>query len=300
MRTVIAAATLALLAVSAQAAPATQTAIPRAVIADPAPDKAHPTDNAQVLVPSGGVGMNGLFMLAGGAGPHPTVVLFHGFPGNEQNLDLAQAIRRAGWNVLTLHYRGSWGSPGAFSFAGVMDDARAADAFVHDPKVAAKFHIDTRRIVLAGHSMGGFAAETAARDDPGLAGVILLDAWNVGGDGDRFAKLTPAARHAAAEKAFDDLGNSLSGTSVAALSDEIAAHASDWNTLAWAPQLTKAPMLVVGAQRAGGVENAALAQAIAKAGGHVKNVTLPTDHPFSDHRIALAGIVVDWLQKLPR
>ena len=31
----------------------------------------------------------------------------------------------------------------------------------------------------------------------------------------------------------------------------------------------------------------------------MKNVTLPTDHPFSDHRIALAGLVVDWLQALP-
>jgi predicted alpha/beta-fold hydrolase len=37
------------------------------------------------------------------------VILFHGLPGNVQNLDLAQAIRRANWNVLTLHYRGSLG-----------------------------------------------------------------------------------------------------------------------------------------------------------------------------------------------
>jgi pimeloyl-ACP methyl ester carboxylesterase len=293
-------AAFGLLASPAVAAPAKAPAVPRAVIADPAPDPSHPTDNAQVLVPSGDVGMNALFMLASGSGPHPTVVLFHGFPGNEQNLDLAQAIRRAGWNVLTLHYRGSWGSPGTFSLGGVMDDARAADAFVHDPKVAAKFHIDTRRIVLAGHSMGGFAAETAALDDPTLAGVVLLDAWNVGATGAQFAKLQPAGRHAAAEKAFDDLGNSLAGTNAAVLSDEIAAHAADWDTLAWAPRLARPPMLIVGAARAGGAENAALAKAIAKAGGRVRNVTLPTDHPFSDHRIALAAIVVDWLQKLPR
>jgi pimeloyl-ACP methyl ester carboxylesterase len=270
------------------------------VVTDPAPDAAHPTRNVQVLVPSGGVGMNALFNLASGAGPHPTVILFHGFPGNEQNLDLAQAIRRAGWNVLTLHYRGSWGSPGRFSLAGVMADARAADAFVRDPKVAARFGIDTRRIVLAGHSMGGFAAETAALADDRLAGVILLDAWNVGATGAGFAKLTPAARHALAAKEFDDLGNSLAGTSPAILSDEIAAHAADWNTQDWAPRLTKPPMLIVGAARSGGAENAALAQAIAKAGGHVKNVTLPTDHPFSDHRIALAGLVVGWLDALAK
>ncbi|MFD3266336.1 hypothetical protein [Phenylobacterium ferrooxidans] len=32
--------------------------------------------------------------------------------GNEKNLDLAQAVRRAGWNAAAFNYRGSWGSPG--------------------------------------------------------------------------------------------------------------------------------------------------------------------------------------------
>lgn len=31
---------------------------------------------------------------AGGEGPHPTVLLLHGIPGCEQNLDLAQSLRR--------------------------------------------------------------------------------------------------------------------------------------------------------------------------------------------------------------
>ena len=52
-----------------------------------------------------------------GAGRRPTVVLLHGLPGNEKNLDLAQAIRRAGWNVVTFNYRGSWGSPGCSASA---------------------------------------------------------------------------------------------------------------------------------------------------------------------------------------
>ncbi|HEY0437944.1 MAG TPA: HIT family hydrolase, partial [Phenylobacterium sp.] len=73
----------------AATAPAFARNIPAAVISDPAPDAKHPTRNQQALVPSGGVGMNAEFMLAGGAGPHGTVILFHGIPGNEQNLDLA-------------------------------------------------------------------------------------------------------------------------------------------------------------------------------------------------------------------
>ena len=63
-------------------------------------------------------------------------MLLHGFPGNEQNLDLAQVIRRAGWNVLTLHYRGAWGSPGSFSIGNVLQHADAAGAFVRRADIA--------------------------------------------------------------------------------------------------------------------------------------------------------------------
>lgn len=294
MRWMLLALCLSLAPVAAAAQP-----IPPAVISDPAPDAKFPPRSQQVLVPSAGQGMNALLYLAGGPGPHPTMVLFHGFPGNEQNLDLAQAVRRAGWNVLTLHYRGSWGSPGVFSLTHVREDATAAAAFVEAPANQAKYGIDLRRIVLAGHSMGGFAAASAAIGDRKLAGVVLLDAWNVGDDGAGFAKLDRAARAKMATAAFDDLGNSLAGTSAPILADEIAAHAADWNVLAWAPRLTGAPMLVVGAEKAGGKDNAAIAAAVQAAGGAVTGVTLPTDHSFSDHRIALAATVVRWLDALP-
>jgi pimeloyl-ACP methyl ester carboxylesterase len=55
--------------------------------------------------------LNAVLYIAAGEGPHPNVLLLHGLPGNEQNIDLAQSMRRAGWNVLTFHYRGSWGGP---------------------------------------------------------------------------------------------------------------------------------------------------------------------------------------------
>src|SRR5437763_7630413 len=73
-------------------------------------------------IPSHGAGLNVLAYIAEGAGPHPVVVLLHGFPGNERNLDLAQDIRRAGWDVVYFNYRGSWGTPGNFSFAHSIED----------------------------------------------------------------------------------------------------------------------------------------------------------------------------------
>src|SRR5471032_2432674 len=124
-------------------------ATPLAVVADPLPDKAHPPAMAYVRIPSHGALMNGVLYTASGAGPHPAVLFLHGFPGNEQNLDLAQAIRRAGFDVLTLHYRGSWGSPGAFSFSHATQDSDAAVAFLKAN--AAKYNIAPQQIFVAGH-----------------------------------------------------------------------------------------------------------------------------------------------------
>jgi len=80
------------------------------VTADPAPvDTAYPPSTEELAFQSQGSRLNGFFYLADGKGPHPTVILLHGFPGNERNLDLAQALRRAGMNVLFFSYRGGVG-----------------------------------------------------------------------------------------------------------------------------------------------------------------------------------------------
>jgi pimeloyl-ACP methyl ester carboxylesterase len=154
--------------------------VPRAVIADPVRDPKHPADMAAFTLPTGGVTVNALMYLASGEQPHPTLLFLHGFPGNETNIDLLQAVRRAGWNVLKINYRGSWGSPGKFSFASARADGEAAVAFLRDPANIAKYHIDPARIVVAGHSMGGFMAADASAAEPKVAGTVLIDAWDIG------------------------------------------------------------------------------------------------------------------------
>jgi uncharacterized protein len=86
------------------AAPAIES-VPKAVIADPPPDAKFPARMEVIHVPSGGEQINGVVYVASGERPHPAFVFFHGLPGNEKNLDLAQAVRRAGWTVVTDH---SW------------------------------------------------------------------------------------------------------------------------------------------------------------------------------------------------
>ena len=116
---------LLLLALTATSVAIAATA-PDAVISDQAKDRAHPARMEPLQIMSHGGTLNAVFYIASGAGPHPAVLLLHGLPGNEQNLDLAQSMRRAGWNVLTLHYRGSWGSTGQFSLLHCLEDSEAA------------------------------------------------------------------------------------------------------------------------------------------------------------------------------
>jgi len=120
-------AVLAVIVFSAAAGVA-QT-VPAAIYTDPPADAAHPAGMAVLHIPSHGALINGVVYQPSGAGVHPTLVICHGLPGNEKNLDLAQAVRRAGWNAVTFNYRGSWGSPGVFRFAQNLEDADAVLAY---------------------------------------------------------------------------------------------------------------------------------------------------------------------------
>src|SRR5258708_1732614 len=131
---------------------------PAAVTSDPPPDAAYPATMAWPDIPSHGAKMYSVLYIASGAGPHPTVLMLHGFPGNEKNLDLAYSIRRAGWNVLVPFYRGAWGSGGTFSVTHTLEDTQTSIDFLRDAENAKKFRIDPDHIVLVGHSMGGFVA----------------------------------------------------------------------------------------------------------------------------------------------
>jgi pimeloyl-ACP methyl ester carboxylesterase len=270
--------------------------MPAAVISDPPVDAAHPAAMEAFVLPSHRSGMNAVMYLASGAGPHPTLLLLHGFPGNEQNLDLAQAARRAGWNVLTFHYRGSWGSQGAFSFLGAAADAHTALAFLEDPANVARLRIDPSRIAVAGHSMGGYMAADAAADDPRIVGLFLIDPWNIGAEAGALA--TSEGKRAWHKEALNDLPP-LSGTSEEKLAAEMENNADRLNLAKRTIAFGNRPVDIVGAERGGGAAQSVLLKAVQSAGNtRATGAVWPTDHSFSDMRIALSAELVRWLGQL--
>jgi pimeloyl-ACP methyl ester carboxylesterase len=265
--------------------------VPPAIFTDPPADRAHPAAMTVLHVPSHGVLINGLLYSPPGEGPHPTLVICHGLPGNEKNLDLAQAVRRAGWNAVTFNYRGSWGSPGSFRFAQNPQDAEAVLAYLRDPSNAAKLGIDPKRIVIAGHSMGGWvAAHTAARDHA-LSGAILISMADMGLVGGR-----PRAQAVAAMA--DDM-ETLADVTAESMVDEITAHAKEFVVAGTESGLAQIPVLAITANDHLAAQTDALVAAIkAKGGTRVTAAHLDTDHSYSDRRIALESIVITWLSGL--
>jgi pimeloyl-ACP methyl ester carboxylesterase len=276
---------------------ATQNA---AVTTDPAPDKAAPASMVQLAIPSHGEQLLGVFYLAAGSGPHPTAIIMHGFPGYEQNLDIAQALRRAGWNALAVHYRGSWGVHGTFSFTHAAEDADAEVAFLRDPAIIAKYHIDPAKIVLVGHSMGGFMVASATAHDPHIAGVVMISAWNIAGP---FTTLPDNQEQAAVAKFVkgqtkNDL-SPLAGCTAESLGHEIFHNRATLNFLSFAPALATRPILIITSNDGLAPDNDKLFTALQQSGDKAaQTVHYDTDHSYSDHRIQLESSVINFLDSI--
>lgn len=268
---------------------------PAAVVADPVPDVAYPARMIAFQLPTGGVRINAVLYLASGKGPHPALLLLHGFPGNEQNLDLAQAARRAGWDVLTLHYRGSWGSEGTFSFAHCAEDAATAARWFLSDDFIKQAGARPTRIAVAGHSMGGMMAARAAADVAELSGAFLIDPWDIAGQGRQIG--TPEGLAAVRQEIEADV-RPLAGTSASILIEELrhAPPALDLHkTIA---TITSRPLALIYADRGLGADYADKLAAAKEGKGPLTAEIWQTDHSFSDHRIKLASTLVRWLNSL--
>ncbi|MDO4515912.1 MAG: alpha/beta fold hydrolase [Bacillota bacterium] len=237
---------------------------------------------------------------AAGAGQHPTVLLFHGIPGCEQNLDLAQTLRRAGFHVLTFHYSGCWGSDGNYALAHNLEDANTALDFILKDRI---YDFDKNRIYGVGHSLGGFVCGQLAAHRPEIRGAVLLAPCDVG----RLPQL--AGEDTGGYQTLLEILNAaapwLTGVTGESLRQEAVIHSETFRLECVADQLAKKPLLCIGgtldihtppAYHCEPVE-----QAIRTADGSLlRSVRYPTDHFFADYRLTMAETVTDYLTELAR
>lgn len=267
-----------------------------ALYRDPPVDVANPAQTLPLAIQSAGINLNAVLYSAAGIGRHPVILLLHGLPGNEQNLDLAQTARRAGWNVLTIHYRGSWGGPGIFRFEHCLQDAAAALNWIHE---AAREHgskLDPDRIVVVGHSMGGFIAAHVAAGRSDVRGAALISGVDIG---QSFGSLENGSQIEA--RIDENIGISaglhiLAGTTPQALAQEARQNASQWRLTNYADRLSAKPMLLITSNDGFAAGSNALADALRRAdASRLYLAHLATDHSYSGCRIKLQTTVLGWL-----
>lgn len=274
--------------------------VPLALTADPPPNRLHPATMVSIEIPSHGEQLNGILYIAAGAGLHPAAILLHGFPGNEKNLDLAQAMRRDGWNVLYFDYRGSWGSPGAFSFEHCVEDTEAVIDFLRDPGIAAELRTDRNRIVLIGHSLGGFLAAYGAAHDPSVLGIVMISAANLGGMSAAQGDQAVAVPRLSAHFARDGL-EALQGCSPQSLARETVTHRTEWNFDDYGPQLATRPVLLITSDDGLAEHSRRFANVLRGDGNDQVTIKhFASDHSYSSVRIGLEIAVLNWLDGLPK
>lgn len=267
-------------------------------VADAAPtyDAAFPPSIEELSFQSGGDRLNGLIYLADGPGPHPGVVLLHGFPGNEKNLDLAQDLRSDGFNVLFFHYRGAWGSEGDYTLTHVIEDVAAATDYLRAN--AETFRTDPDKIILVGHSMGGFAALQGAARDARISCVAGIAPADMGANAAAFEASPEAMAGFMAYSGSLQMLHGLTGEKIVA---EVKANREAFDLRALAPKLEGKSVLLIGGDKdtsvpAERVMMPLIAAYEADKGIDTTAVILSGDHSFSWSRDQLIATVIDWAE----
>jgi hypothetical protein len=253
----------------------------------------YPKNSAEVTVLSHGKRLPALYYGAQGKGPHPTIILLHGYPGNEKNLDIAQGMRDAGWNVIFFHYRGAWGAEGDFSFTGSEQDVTAVTQFLQQPDNAKQFKIDINKISYIGHSMGGHMAVAGMFDNPEVSCGVVYDGANIG-----VTFKSDDAKTRALWASYADSLFMLRGWSGEVSSRELTEKSQQLNLIPRAHKIAERPILFIPADSdvIPITEIDALVEAMRNVEGNRVSYTLiKDDHSFNNNRLKLLEVTKEFL-----
>jgi hypothetical protein len=253
-----------------------------------------------VTFESKGANIHAIFYQASGVEPLPTVILCHGFPGNNTDvLGLGQRLMKEGFNALAFNYRGTWGSEGLYTVRNSLEDVAAALCYVKSSFVVQEFNADPSRITIIGYSMGGSMALLGSLNDTAVSRVVYLAGGNLGELGrasDEFMR--------GIEK-YVDQGISDSGFRAPKAREffaEVLADVDKYDLVKHAQALSCKDILIIGGWRdqEADIEHHILPiyRALQRHGAKQVQIEIfDADHSFANVRSQLADRIVCWLKR---
>jgi uncharacterized protein len=262
-----------------------------------------------VTINNNGVLLKGKFYVCEGAGPFPTVLVLHGFPGNDIDvLGMGARLSEAGFNALAFNYSGSHQSQGETNFENSQKDIQAAFEFLDLPENIATYKIDKTRILFGGWCYGGGMALAYAASHPEITAVFSV----AGNDHGEF--LREYARNPEFQKMVDEMFAAMAAPSgparfaKGALPKEIVESGLDkldpiFDLRKSASILAKKDILLIGGwnDRQVTIEQFVLPfyRALEKEQAkNVKIVAFQDDHYFKNSRAELAKTIIEWLKTI--
>ena len=237
----------------------------------------YPATSEEITITIGNDSIAAFGMFAAGKEKKETVILLHGLPGNERNLDLAQELRRNGRNVIYFNYRGSWGSQGEFLYSNCIEDVKEVMDFFSSSENSKKYRIKADSYILFGHSLGGGIALLSGAKDASVKKIAVYSPFNV---------------NTAPIEALDWTKDYLNGLFMLNVDSEkfiteLKENQDSFNPLNYKNELNKKNLLILD-------ENDRNKDWIEQL-DNVEYLVMKTDHSFSDKRVELIKKVVEWI-----
>lgn len=261
------------------------------------------TEPIPVVFKSKDANLHGLFYKASTVRPLSTVVLCHGFPGNDTDvLGLGERLMEQGFNALSFNYRGTWGSEGTFTMANSVEDVIAALRYVKSAVAVKDFNVDRSSISLIGASFGGGMALLSSLADSAAKRVIYV----AGGDFGELGRMMQ--QNADFKRAIEkDIDQSISASGFKApkaedLIAEMLADIDKYDLAKHAVALSRKEIFLIGGWRdqTNAIEHNLLPLLRALQKCRAKRVQVEvfdTDHSFSNVKGQLADRIVSWLMR---
>ncbi len=245
-------------------------------------DPEAPAVNRELLIPILGDTVAGYAFIANGAEPKETIILAHGFPGNDNQFDLAQSIRRAGKNVIHFNYRGTWGSQGELLYSNELKDIDQIIKYLCLPENAERLRIQTDGFTVLGRSYGGGLALIAGSQNDKVKRIISISGTNYG-------EIVEPYDHIDSLSFFRPYMKRqvMINVDIDKFLQDMIDNKEAFNVVTYKQQLSKKEVLII--------EDSDRNLSWINQLEGVELVKLPSDHGFVNRRIQMIETVVTWL-----